>query len=141
MLRLAASAREIGLRSVAVVDGDVAPDAKDFLEDNKNLADAVIRLPERAAIEVALLHDLADDVVKQAIGDAAYSAGLSTPASLDRSSDRELKREAVSFIKRNSLHAQFVEALAPENLPPLAIQVLTEAIRAATGQSSGVIQL
>ena len=64
---------------MAVVDGDVAPDAKDFLEDNKGLADAVIRLPERAAIEVALLHDLADDVVKQALRDAAYSAGLSTP--------------------------------------------------------------
>ena len=141
VLRLAASAREIGLRSVAVVDGDVAPDAKDFLEDNKGLADAVIRLPERAAIEVALLHDLADDVVKQALRDAAYSAGLSTPADLDQLSDRQLKREAVSFIKRNSLHAQFVEALAPENLPSLAIQVLTEAIRAATGQSSGVIQL
>ena len=63
------------------------------------------------------------------------------PADLDQLSDRQLKREAVSFIKRNSLHAQFVEALAPENLPSLAIQVLTEAIRAATGQSSGVIQL
>ena len=141
VLRLAASAREIGLRSVAVVDGDVAQDVKDFIEDNKSLADVVIRLPEKAAIEVALLHDLADDLVKQAIGDAANSAGLSIPASIDQSSDRRLKRQAVSFIKRNSLHAQFVEALAPQNLPPLAIQVLTEAIRAATGQSSGVVQL
>ena len=141
VLRLAASAKDIGLRSVAVVDGDPAQDAKDFLEKNKSLADTVIRLPERAAVEAAILRDLADDVIKQALSDAAYSAGLATPGSLDQLSDGQLNRAAVSFIKGNSLHAQFVEALAPENLPPLAIQVLTEAILAATGQSSGVIQL
>ena len=141
VLRLAASAREIGLHAVAVVDGDPAQDAKDFLQDNKGLADTVIRLPERAAIEAAILHDLADDVVRQALRDAAYSAGLSTAANFGQLSDKQLNREAVAFIKRNSLHAQFIESLAPENLPPLAIQVLTEAIRAATGRSTGVVQL
>ena len=64
-----------------------------------------------------------------------------TPTNVDELSDGQLNKEAISFIKRNSLHAQFVEALAPENLPPLAIQVLTEAVHAATGQSAGVIQL
>ena len=112
MLRLAASAKDIGLRSVAVVDGDPAQDAKGFLEENKSLADTVIRLPERAAVEVAILRDLADDVIKQALSDAAYSAGLATPVSLDQLSDEQLNRAAVSFVKGNSLHAQFVEALA-----------------------------
>ena len=141
VLRLAASAKDIGLRSVAVVDGDPTQDAKDFLEANKGLANAVVRLPERAAIEVAILHNLTDDVIRQALRDAAYSAGLTTPTNVDELSDGQLNKEAISFIKRNSLHAQFVEALAPENLPPLAIQVLTEAVHAATGQSAGVIQL
>ena len=141
VLRLAASAKDIGLRSVAVVDGDPTQDAKDFLEANKGLANAVVRLPERAAIEVAILHNLTDDVIRQALRDAAYSAGLATPTNVDELSDGQLNKEAISFIKRNSLHAQFVEALAPENLPPLAIQVLTEAVHAATGQSAGVIQL
>ena len=141
VLRLSATAKEIGLRAIAVVDGDFAQDAKDFVEDNKDLADTILRLPERAAIEVAILHKLDDDVVKQALKDAAHSAGLSVTARLDQVSGVHLIREAVAFIKKNSLHAQFVEALPAENLPPLATRVLTEAISAATGQSVGVIQL
>ena len=141
VLRLSATAKDIGLRAIAVVDGDPAQDAKDFVQDNKDLADTIIRLPERAAIEVAILHGLEDDVIKQALRDAAYSAGLAVSVSLDQLSGVQLFREAVSMIKKNSLHAQFVEALPPDNLPPLAIQVLTEAIGAATGQSSGVVQL
>ena len=141
VLRLAGTAKEIGLRSVAIVDGDPAQDAKDFVEDNKGLADTVIRLPERAAIEVAILLDLSDDVIQQALRDAAYSAALATPARLDQASGRQLIREAIAFIKKNALHAQFVEALPADDLPPLAIQVLAEATQAAAGQFSGVIQL
>ena len=58
-------------------------DAKDFVEDNQGMADTTIRLPEGAAIEVALLRDLEDDVVKQALRDAAYSASVAVPASLE----------------------------------------------------------
>ena len=141
VLRLSATAKDVGLRAIAIVDGDPAQDAKDFVEDNKDLADTIIRLPERAAIEVAILHGLEDDVVKQALRDASYSAGLSVSVSLDQISGVQLVREAMSSIKKNSLHAQFVEALPPDNLPPLAIRLLTEAIHAATDQSAGVVQL
>ena len=141
VMRLSGTAKDIGLRSIAVVDGDPAQEAKEFVEDNQSMADTTIRLPERAAIEVALLHDLEDDVVKQAIRDAAYSASVAAPASLDQLSGSQLIGEAQSFIKRNSLHAQFVESLPPGNLPSLAIRVLDEAIRAATSQSTGIIQL
>ena len=141
MLRLAGTAKEIGLRSVAIVDGDPAQDAKDFVEDNKGLADTVIRLPERAAIEVAILLDLSDDVIQQALRDAAYSAALATPTRLEQASGRQLIREAMAFIKKNALHAQFVEALPADDLPPLAIEVLAEATQAATSQFSGVKQL
>ena len=141
VMRLSRTAKDIGLRSIAVVDGDPAQDAKEFVEDNQGMADTTIRLPERAAIEVALLHDLEDDVVKQALRDAAYSASVAAPASLDQLSGSQLIGEAQSFIKKNSLHAQFVESLPPGNLPPLAIRVLDEAIRAATSQTTGTIQL
>ena len=141
VMRLSGTAKDIGLRSIAVVDGDTAQDAKDFVEDNQGMADTTIRLPEGAAIEVALLRDLEDDVVKQALRDAAYSASVAVPASLDQLSGSQLIGEAQSFIKKNSLHAQFVESLPPGHLPPLAIQVLDEAIRAATSQSTGIIQL
>ena len=131
VMRLSGTAKDIGLRSIAVVDGDTAQDAKDFVEDNQGMADTTIRLPEGAAIEVALLRDLEDDVVKQALRDAAYSASVAVPASLDQLSGGQLIGEAQSFIKKNSLHAQFVESLPPGHLPPLAIQVLDEAIRAS----------
>ena len=76
VLRLARAARDTGLRSIAVVDGDTAEDAKKFVQDNQGLADTVVRLPDSAAIEVALLRDLPDDVVRQALVDVAASAGL-----------------------------------------------------------------
>ena len=90
VMRLSGTAKDIGLRSIAVVDGDPAQDAKEFVEDNQGMADTTIRLPERAAIEVALLHDLEDDVVKQALRDAAYSASVAAPASLDQLSGSQL---------------------------------------------------
>ena len=141
VMRLSGTAKDIGLRSIAVVDGDPAQDARAFVEDNQGMADTTIRLPVRVAIEVALLRDLEDDVVKQALRDAAYSASVAVPVSLDQLSGSQLIGEAQSFIKKNSLHAQFVESLPPGHLPPLAIRVLDEAIRAATSQSTGIKQL
>ena len=141
VLRLSATAKGIGLRAIAIVDGDPAQDAKNYIENNKELADVIIRLPERAAIEVAILEGLEDDVIKQALRDAASCAGVAVRASLDQASGTKLIKEAVSSIKKNSLHAQFVEALPPESLPPLAVRVLSVAIHKAMDQSTGVKQL
>ena len=141
MMRLSGTAKDIGLHTIAVVDGDPAQDAKEFVKGNQGMTDTTIRLPERAAIEVALLSGLEDDVVKQALRDAASSASIAAPVSLAQLSSSHLMKEAKSFIKKNSLHAQFVESLPPGNLPPLAIRVLDEAIRAATSHSTGIIQL
>ena len=124
------------------MDGDKSEDAQKVVQDNLGLADAVIRLPDGAAIEMALLVGLEDDVMKQALCDAASSAGLTIPSRLDQMSGNQLTQATLSFMKNNSLHAQFVEALSPENLPPLAIRVLAEAVQAATTtQSKGIIQL
>ena len=57
-------------------------------------------------------------------------------------SGNDLTKVTLSFMKGNSLHAQFVEALSPVDLPPLAIRVLAEAVGAATTpHSTGMIQL
>ena len=142
VMRLSGPAKEIGLRTVGVVDGDKRPEALKFVQDNLGLADAVIRLPDGAAIEMALLRGLGDDVMKQAICDAASSAGLTIPYGLNQKSGNDLTKETLSFMKGNSLHAQFVEALSPVDLPPLAIRVLSEAVKAATTpQLTGMIQL
>ena len=142
VMRLAGTTKDIGLRSIAVVDGDKGEDAQKFVQDNLWLADAVIRLPDGAAIEAALLVGLEDDVMKQALCDAASSAGLTIPSRLDQMSGNQLTQATLSFMKNNSLHAQFVEALSPENLPPLATRVLAEAVQAATTTKlKGIIQL
>ena len=141
VMRLAGTTKDIGLRSIAVVDGDLREDAKKFVKDNQDLADTIIRLPDGSAIELALLADLADEVMRQALCDAASSAGLIIPARFDQISGNQLTNATSSFMKSNSLHAQFVEALSPENLPPLAVRVLAEAVQAATNQSMGITQL
>lgn len=53
----------------------------------------------------------------------------------------ELETQTIAFIKRNVLHAAFVEALPFENLPPLAKILLEKAVLAAREQLTGVIQL
>ena len=142
VMRLSGTTKDIGLRSIAVVDGDKMEEAQKFVQDNLGMADAVIRLPDGVAIEAALLAGLEDDVMKQSLCDAASSAGLTIPSRLDQLSGNQLTQAILSFMKSNSLHAQFVEALPPENLPPLAIQVLAEAVHAATTtELKGIIQL
>ena len=141
VMRLSGAAKDIGLRAIAVVDGDPAEEAKKFVEEKQNLADTVIRLPEGAAIEIALLQDLEDAVIIQTLNEAAYSTGLTFPADVEQLLGMRLMKTAQSFMKKNSLHAHFIEALPPENLPPLAIKILTEAIRAAKGSWTRGIQL
>jgi hypothetical protein len=141
VLRLAGTARDTGLRSIAVVDGDTTESVKKFVQDNQGLANAVIRLPEGAAIEVALLRDLPDDIVRQALVDALASASLTVPPGLDQLTGKNLTDMARSLIKKDSLHSQFIEALPAGSLPPLAVRVLKEAVQSATGATTGVVQL
>ena len=141
VIRLAGAAKDIGVHSVAVVDGDPGEDTKKFLADNQELPNAVIRLPEGAAIELALLNGLEEEIVRQAFCEAALSAGIALPTNLDQFTGHQLTNRVLSVMKNNSLHAQFVEALPTEHLPPLATQVLSKALQNATTQSSGVTQL
>ena len=55
VLKLAGAARDIGLRAVGVVDGDTGKDAQDHLQTHGTSADAVVRLPDVVAIELAMV--------------------------------------------------------------------------------------
>lgn len=142
VLRLANAARQMGLRAVGVVDGDISDDAQQFLHSNLSLADAVVRLPDRTAIEAALVRDVSEPALRQALSDVAGSANLEPPPGLDELSGKELEKKAITFIKKYSLHAAFVEALPATDLPFLAVQLLRCAVEAAAGEVlSGIIQL
>lgn len=141
VLKLAGTAREMGLRAIGVVDGDTDLAAKTYLEANHSLADAVVRLPDQTAIEIAICGGLPDEVLRQALVDVASSAGLPPPDNLDTLAGSGLLNAATPFIKRNSLHSALVEALPSDCLPPLAVELLDEALTAASGSASGVLQL
>lgn len=140
VLRLAQAARAIGLRAIGVVDGDVQPEAIGYLQTNHALADAVLRLPDKAAIEMAIVRDLDDDVLRQALRDIAVAAGLAEPKGLEQPVPHLLDT-AIAFIKANALHAAFIEALPKESLPPLAVAVLERAVDIARRDDGGIIQL
>jgi len=141
VMRLTAAAREMGLCTVGVVDGDTSPEAKIFLEGHANDADVVIRLPDNAAIESAIVHSVPDTSIRQALSDISTAVNLPAIPDLDRMPINELETQVIVFIKRNALHAAFIEALPFDNLPPLAKILLEKAVLAARDQLTGVIQL
>ena len=141
VLKLAASARAMGLRAIGAVDGDTREEAKQHLQTYGGLPDAVLRLPDGVAIEAALVIDLPDKVLIEAISDIADVAGIAKPANIEALAGDQLTRAAISFIKSNSLHGPFIDALSSTDLPPIAVQFLNRAVEVATGTESGLIQL
>lgn len=141
VLKLARTARDIGLRSVGIVDGDTRDEAKQHLENYGDLANAVIRLPDDYAIEAAIVDSLPDEVLRQALKDVAGAGGIAEPDNLDQLLGSQLTRRAISFIKGNSLHGPFIDSLPATDLPPKACHLLTTAVKVAVGTQTGLVQL
>ena len=141
VMRLTVAAREMGLRAIGIIDGDVYLDAKKFFIVHSNDADALIRLPSNAAIEYAIVHDVPTPSICQALGDACAALNLPAIPNLNKMLAKEVEDQAIAFIKKNALHAAFIEALPFGDLPSLAKQALEKAVLAAREQLNGVIQL
>ena len=141
VLKLAREAKAIGLRSVGAVDGDTRPDVQGYLNDKVDFANVVVRLPDQQAIEATLVDGIPDDVLRQAIRDLSAAAETQEPPSLERDSDVRLQKTAVRFLKRNSLHGQFVDTLPTGCLPVLGCLYLKKLIEVATGTQTGLVQL
>ena len=141
VLKLGGAAREIGLRAVGVVDGDISNDAKQHLKTHGDQPNAVVRLPDGFAIEAAIVDGLPDEVLRQALGDVAAAAGIEEPQNLEQLSGSQLAGKAVPFIKNNSLHGPFIDSLPATNLPPQAVRLLKTAVAVAVGTQAGLVQL
>ena len=144
MIRLASAAKELGLRTVAVIDYDPggSEDPEETLKKALDCADAVVRLPKGHAVELALLDGLDEQCIKRALSDLSHAFGVSLPPTLNALSGTALYKAARKVIKQSSgLHTQFVEALAPGHHPPLARRILETVIQAAIGEKTGHIQL
>lgn len=141
VLKLAGAAKKIGLRAVGAVDGDIRPDVQEYLNQYGNLADVIVRLPDKIAIEAAIINGIPDETLKQVIKDITVAVDLTEPRDFAQLTDTRLTKQAMRFIKDNSLHGLFIDALPSENLPSLAIHYLEELVEAATGNQTGLIQI
>ena len=141
VLKLAKEAKDMGLRVVGAVDGDIRSEAIQYVNTNTDMASAVLRLPDGKAIEAAIIDGVQEDSLRQAIRDISSGASIAEPRDLEHLSGSQLRSEAIRFVKRNFLHGQFIDALPDGELPPLACLFLEKIIDAATGTQTGLIQL
>ena len=141
VLRLSGIAKSLGLRVIGVIDGDVDAGPTTFVNNNQTLADVVVRLPDRVAIEEALLKGVPVHEAKLSLRDASTSIGASYREDLDQLSEAQFIRRASKFMKDHSLHGLYVGSLPVESLPPIAIDVIARSTTAANDDTTGMIQL
>jgi putative ATP-dependent endonuclease of OLD family len=121
--RLAAIAGELGFHVRVVLDHDKPGTDTALVAELEALAEQVIRLPERTAVERALVRKVPVDNLRKGferINDE-FELGLD----LGKVPDADLESTIVGQLKKKGgLHQPFVDALPPNSAPPLAVAVL-----------------
>lgn len=121
--KLVGLARELGFHVRAVIDNDKPGGDAALLAQLGGLAEQVIRLPERTAVERALVRGLPADAQRTALSAVSdlYELGLD----VDEIKDEDLEEVIVKQLKqKNGLHQPFVAALPDGAVPPLAAEIL-----------------
>lgn len=142
--RLAAATRQLGLRTVAVLDHDGAgAEEEKVLQATLEAADVVVRLPPGHAIELALLSGLDEGEIRAALKELNSGLGVELPGDLDTLVGKKLADCAKRVLKSyGGLHAQFLETLAPGRIPTVGLALLRACVLAAADRSkSGLVQL
>lgn len=131
--KLAGLARELGFCVRVLIDSDKPGSDADLLAKLAGLAEQVIRLPERTAVERALTRGLPADAQRAALSviNDLYELGLN----VDDIADTALEAAIVKNLKKKGgLHQPFVAALPEGAIPPLAARVLDALTQPAAGQ-------
>lgn len=126
--RLARLAAALGFHIRAVLDNDGPGSDVTLLAELQQTAGLVIRLPNRTAVERALVAGLPAGVLRATLDwlNDEYELQLNIPSI----SDADLLKEAAKALKAKSgLHQPWVDALPPGQAPPIAAGVL-DALRA-----------
>jgi putative ATP-dependent endonuclease of the OLD family len=130
--KLAGLARELGFHVRVVIDNDKPGSDTKLLADLDGLAEQVIRLPQRTAVERALARGLPADAQRAALSAITELYGLDL--NVDDITDADLEESIVRQLKqKNGLHQPFVAALPDRAVPPLAAAVL-DALTQPAGQ-------
>jgi hypothetical protein len=140
--RLSRTAREFGLFAVGLIDHDGPGDQTAAeLQSNLDAADAVIRLPAGCALEDAILDGIDLDLVRQIIQQFAGEFGFVLEANFAGLAGDALRGAVRKILKKQNLHAQFVQALPLNVYPALLLRVLEDVVRVANGRIAGHVQL
>ena len=131
-------ARQLGFCVVAALDFDEPGAGADLsFTTAKDAADEVVRLPEGFAIELALVHGIPLDVLREVMTALNRTWQLNLQG-LDTADEKKLQVTAVKALKqRSGLHAQYVELLPSSSPPVVAVALLRAITELACGTRQG----
>ena len=123
--KFAKLAAELGLAVRIVLDHDKPGTDQRLIDELCEIAEMVIRLPERAAVERAIVDGLSSQVLRKGLDSINDDHDLKLD--VDSISDSDLAETCVWALKqKGGLHRALIEALPPGTTPPLAAAVLKQ---------------
>lgn len=118
-------AAELGLAVRIVLDHDKPGTDQDLIVELCKIAEMVVRLPERAAVERAIVAGLSSEELREALNSINEDQDLKLD--VDSINDSEVAEKCVWALKqKGGLHRSFIEALPAGSTPPLAAAVLKQ---------------
>ena len=116
---------ELGLAVRIVLDHDKPGADQDLIDELSEIAEMVVRLPERAAAERAIADGLSSEALRKAL--VSVSEDHDVKLDVDSIDDSDLPEKCVWALKQEGgLHRPFIDALPAGTTPPLAAAVLKQ---------------
>jgi putative ATP-dependent endonuclease of the OLD family len=141
VIKICKLARQLGFRVIAGLDFDAPGQGADAsFTEVQQVADDAVRLPERFAIELALVHGVPRQQLLDAFTelDDQWQLGLN---GMDQLDDRELEKRVAKALHKSGLHAQYVYLLPWKPRPTVACRFLDTAVELARGTTAGPVTL
>jgi hypothetical protein len=132
-------ARELGFRVIALIDHDGdSPKAAGEFAAVAATCDAVIRLPEKIAIEKATFAGIAISTVREASAAVADLLNITDPTD-GKIDDKTAVKSLTTEMHRVAFHEQMIEAIqdTAKVLPPVVVDALDTLVRAASPDYAG----
>jgi hypothetical protein len=123
--KIAKLAAELGLAVRIVLDHDKPGTDQDLIDELCEIAEMVVRLPERAAVERAIVAGLSSEELREAL--ASINEDHDLKLDVDSIDDSDSAEKCVWALKqKGGLHRPFIDALPAGTTPPLAASVLKQ---------------
>jgi putative ATP-dependent endonuclease of the OLD family len=134
MPRLARLAASMGFPVRAILDDDKPGESDDLFDEMEVLCELLVILPERTAVERALVTGLAPDRIRETLGWLAGEYGLEVDVD-SISDERALQSTAVRSLKmKGGLHKPWVDGLGQGPAPPIAFAALKHVCGGGVGR-------